>query len=104
MWASVRKDLPDGDLAQAGGWSSLDPLKLVYQQPDRPCNANAVPRDTATVCLQAGDRTRTGDPQLGNVPEGVISETERNENPYSTWVFPSSRDWAKVSESGCLSH
>jgi integrase len=34
LWASARKDLPDVDVAQAGGWSSLDALKLAYQQPD----------------------------------------------------------------------
>ncbi len=34
LWASARKDLPDVDVAQAGGWSSLEALKLAYQQPD----------------------------------------------------------------------
>ena len=34
LWATVRKDLPDVDVAQAGGWSSLDALKLAYQHPD----------------------------------------------------------------------
>ena len=34
LWASARKDLPDVDVAQAGGWSSLDALKSAYQQPD----------------------------------------------------------------------
>lgn len=34
LWASSRKDLPDVDVAQAGGWSSLEALKLAYQQPD----------------------------------------------------------------------
>ncbi|MCK5412147.1 MAG: hypothetical protein KAJ67_08630, partial [Gemmatimonadetes bacterium] len=34
LWASARKDLPDVDVAQAGGWSSLEALKLSYQQPD----------------------------------------------------------------------
>ncbi len=34
LWASARKDLPDVDVAQAGGWSSLDALKLAYQHPD----------------------------------------------------------------------
>ncbi len=32
--ASARKDLPDVDVAQAGGWSSLEALKRAYQQPD----------------------------------------------------------------------
>lgn len=34
LWATTRKDLPDVDVAQAGGWSSLEALKLAYQQPD----------------------------------------------------------------------
>ncbi len=34
LWASSRKDLPDVDVAQAGGWGSLEALKLAYQQPD----------------------------------------------------------------------
>lgn len=34
LWASSRKDLPDVDVAQAGGWSSLEALKLAYQHPD----------------------------------------------------------------------
>jgi len=34
LWASARKDLPDVDVAQAGGWSSLEALKSAYQQPD----------------------------------------------------------------------
>lgn len=34
LWASARKDLPDVDVAQAGGWSSLEALKQAYQQPD----------------------------------------------------------------------
>jgi len=34
LWASAPKDLPDVDVAQAGGWSSLEALKSAYQQPD----------------------------------------------------------------------
>ena len=34
LWASSRKDLPDVDVAQAGGWSSLEALKQAYQRPD----------------------------------------------------------------------
>lgn len=34
LWVTVRKDLPDVDVAQAGGWSSLAALKQAYQQPD----------------------------------------------------------------------
>lgn len=34
LWASARKDLPDVDVAQAGGWASLAALKSAYQQPD----------------------------------------------------------------------
>ncbi|CAN5848948.1 hypothetical protein BH20GEM1_BH20GEM1_17930 [soil metagenome] len=34
LWASARKDLPDVDVAQAGGWSSLTALKMAYQKPD----------------------------------------------------------------------
>ena len=34
LWASSRKDLPDVDVAQAGGWASLEALKSAYQQPD----------------------------------------------------------------------
>lgn len=30
----ARKDLPDVDVAQAGGWASLEALKLAYQRPD----------------------------------------------------------------------
>jgi integrase len=34
LWATLRKDLPDVDVAQAGGWSSLAALKTAYQRPD----------------------------------------------------------------------
>lgn len=34
LWASSRKDLQDVDVAQAGGWASLEALKSAYQQPD----------------------------------------------------------------------
>jgi hypothetical protein len=34
LWATARKGLPDVDVAQAGGWSSLDALKVAYQRPD----------------------------------------------------------------------
>ena len=34
LWASSRKDLPDVDVAQAGGWASPDALKHAYQMPD----------------------------------------------------------------------
>lgn len=34
LWASARKDLPDVDVARAGGWIRLEALKLAYQQPD----------------------------------------------------------------------
>ena len=34
LWASSRKGLPDVDVARAGGWSSLEALKMAYQQPD----------------------------------------------------------------------
>lgn len=33
-WATERKDLPDRDVAAAGGWSDLTSLKTAYQQPD----------------------------------------------------------------------
>ena len=34
LWASSRKNLPDVDVAQAGGWASLEALKQAYQRPD----------------------------------------------------------------------
>ena len=34
LWVSARKGLPDVDVAQAGGWSSLEALKTAYHQPD----------------------------------------------------------------------
>lgn len=34
LWASARNDLPDVDVAQAGGWASLEALELAYQRPD----------------------------------------------------------------------
>lgn len=33
-WACERKNLPDVDVAAAGGWSDLTSLKTAYQQPD----------------------------------------------------------------------
>lgn len=33
-WAAERKHLPDKDVAQAGGWASLESLKKSYQQAD----------------------------------------------------------------------
>jgi len=34
LWATARKNLPDVDVAQPGGWASLEALKLAYQRPD----------------------------------------------------------------------
>ena len=33
-WATARKHLPIGDVAQAGGWESTETLQRCYQQPD----------------------------------------------------------------------
>jgi integrase len=46
LWASARKDLPDVDVAQAGGWSSLDALKQAYQQPDDATMLRVVEHET----------------------------------------------------------
>jgi hypothetical protein len=43
---SVRKDLPDVDVAQAGGWSSLDALKQACQQPDDATMLRVVEHET----------------------------------------------------------
>jgi len=45
LWASSRKDLPDVDVAQAGGWSSLEALKSAYQRPDDATMLNVVKHD-----------------------------------------------------------
>jgi integrase len=45
LWASARKDLPDIDVAQAGGWSSLQALKSAYQQPDERTMLKVVTHD-----------------------------------------------------------
>jgi len=45
LWATCRKDLPDVDVAQAGGWGSLDALKLAYQQPDEVTMLRVVEHD-----------------------------------------------------------
>lgn len=34
LWATERKDLPDADVAAAGGWRSTEALKLSYQKAD----------------------------------------------------------------------
>lgn len=34
LWASSRNDLPNVDVAQAGGWASLEVLKMAYHRPD----------------------------------------------------------------------
>jgi hypothetical protein len=34
LWVTTRKNLPDVDVGQAGGWSSLEALRSAYQQPD----------------------------------------------------------------------
>lgn len=46
LWASARKHLPDVDVAQAGGWSSVDALKLAYQRPDDATMLRVVQDDT----------------------------------------------------------
>lgn len=46
LWASCRKDLPDVDVAQAGGWSSLEALKQAYQQPDNATLLRVVTHET----------------------------------------------------------
>jgi integrase len=33
-WATSRKHLPDVDVAHAGGWTGVEMLKRIYQQPD----------------------------------------------------------------------
>ena len=34
-WATERKNLPDADVAAAGGWTNPNTLRLVYQQADQ---------------------------------------------------------------------
>ena len=34
LWATSRKHLPTADVAQAGGWASVETLQRCYQQPD----------------------------------------------------------------------
>ena len=34
LWASCRKDLPDVDVASAGGWTNFEAVKQAYQRPD----------------------------------------------------------------------
>ncbi len=34
LWASARKELPDVDVAQAGGWKFVEAVKQAYQRPD----------------------------------------------------------------------
>lgn len=46
LWASARKNMPDVDVAQAGGWSSVDALRLAYQQPDDETMLRVVEHDT----------------------------------------------------------
>lgn len=46
LWASARKDLPDVDVAKAGGWSSLEALKLAYQMPDDATMLRVVTHET----------------------------------------------------------
>ena len=41
-WATERKHLPDVDVAQAGGWKSLEALKRSYQQADVPTMVDVV--------------------------------------------------------------
>lgn len=33
-WATMRKHLPDVDVAEAGGWKTIDTLKAAYQHAD----------------------------------------------------------------------
>lgn len=46
LWASARKEMPDVDVAQAGGWSSVEALKLAYQHPDQETMLRVVEHDT----------------------------------------------------------
>jgi integrase len=46
LWASCRKDLPDVDVAQAGGWASLEALKKAYQRPDDATMLKVVTHET----------------------------------------------------------
>lgn len=46
LWATARKDLPDVDVAQAGGWASLEALKVAYQRPDDATMLRVVQHDT----------------------------------------------------------
>ncbi len=34
-WATVRKHLPEADVAAAGGWTNSNTLRQVYQQADQ---------------------------------------------------------------------
>ena len=34
LWATARQGREDGDVGQAGGWSSPEALKRAYQHPD----------------------------------------------------------------------
>lgn len=46
LWASSRKDLPNVDVARAGGWASLEALQRAYQQPDDETMLRVVEHDT----------------------------------------------------------
>lgn len=41
-WATMRKHLPDVDVAQAGGWKTVETLKLAYQHTDEATLINVV--------------------------------------------------------------
>ena len=46
LWASSRKSLPDVDVAQAGGWDSLEALRKAYQCPDDETMLRVVTHET----------------------------------------------------------
>ncbi|HIF23482.1 MAG TPA: hypothetical protein EYQ27_16615 [Gemmatimonadetes bacterium] len=46
-WATERKHHPDVDVAEAGGWKTIETLKTAYQQAD--------PETMLRVVLEAGE-------------------------------------------------
>ena len=46
LWASSRKSLPDVDVAQAGGWDSLEALRKAYQCADDETMLRVVTHET----------------------------------------------------------
>jgi integrase len=66
LWASERKDLPDVDVARAGGWRDLSVMRTSYQQADAVTTLRVIEHGTRAPAEGAGEASEHGSAARGH--------------------------------------